>query len=331
MHEMIINQILGQAILEMPDINQMALRNILLTTLHPYHIELAETALALQDDMQYHINIFIASKRLEGLSPATLYNYQLLLSDFADVVRKNAKEVTTMDIRAYLALAMRDRGIIAATADSYSSKIKSFFAWLVDEELIDKDPAHKIKSAKLPKRERIALTDSELEILKDACITLREKALVEIAFSTGCRVAELAGMDIGKISWGDQSIKVIGKGNKERTVYFNGRAGVHLKKYLDSRIFTGGPVWITSKLPHNRMSTRSLQREIETIKNRTNIDKPVHPHILRHSFATQAVRAGMPLQSIQGLLGHSSVATTQIYTKIDKETLKNDHRKYMTV
>lgn len=331
MHELIINQILGQAIQEMPDIDQLKLRNILLTTLHPYYIELAETALALQDDMPYHINIYIASKKLEGLSLGTLYNYQLILTDFADVVRKNAKEITTMDIRAYLALAMRERGISAATADSYSSMIKSFFAWLVDEELIDKDPAHKIKSAKLPKRERIALTDTELEILKDACKTLRERALVEIAFSTGCRVAELSGMDIGKINWGDQSIQVIGKGNKQRTVYFSGRAGVHLKKYLADRIFTGGPVWIASKIPHNRLSTRSLEREIEAIKKRVDIDKPIHPHILRHSFATQAVRAGMPLQSIQGLMGHTSVATTQIYAKIDKETLKNDHRKYMTV
>lgn len=331
MHELIINQILGQAIMEMPDIDQLKLRNILLTTLHPYHIELAETALALQDDMPYHINIYIASKKLEGLSLATLYNYQLILTDFADAVRKNAKDITTMDIRAYLALAMRERGISAATADSYRSMIKSFFAWLTDEEMIDKDPAHKLKPSKLPKRERIALTDTELEILRDACKTLRERALVEIAFSTGCRVAELSGMDIGKINWSDQSIQVIGKGDKQRTVYFSGKAGVHLKKYLADRIFTGGPVWITSKLPHNRMSTRSLEREIEAIKNRTTIDKPVHPHILRHTFGTQAVRAGMPLQAIQALMGHSSVATTQVYAKTDKESLKNEHRKHMSI
>lgn len=330
-HDQIINKILGQATIEVPELDQAALRNILILALADYSIEPMETALALQDNMREHIALYLASKQLDGLSPATLKNYKVTLTDFASTVRKNVKDITTMDIRAYLATIMRDRQVSAASADSYRSVIKSFFGWLMDEEMISKDPAHKLKPAKLPERERIALTDSELEILRDACKTLRERALVEIAFSTGCRVAELSGMDVGKINWSDQSIQVIGKGDKQRTVYFSGKAAVHLRKYLADRIFAGGPVWIASKKPHNRLSTRSLEREIEDIKDRIAIDKPVHPHILRHTFGTQAVRSGMPLQAIQELMGHSSVATTQVYAKTDKESLRTEHRKHMSI
>lgn len=330
-HDEAIIRILGRTMLDMPTIDQGKLRSILEEILYAYTIEPTETSLAIRDNMPQHIALYLASKQLDGLSMKTLYNYRLILNDFASMIRKDAADINTMDIRAYLATIMRDRKVSPATADSYRSMLKSFFGWLADEDMIPKNPTNKLKPTKLPKRERVALTDGELELLRDACKSLRERALVEMAFSTGCRVAELAGMDIGKINWGEQSIQVIGKGDKQRTVYFSGKAVVHLRKYLADRMFTAGPVWITSKIPHNRMSTRSLEREVEAIKKRTTISKPVHPHILRHTFGTQAVRSGMPLQTIKELMGHSSVATTEIYSKLDKEAIRGEHRKYMSI
>ena len=329
-HDEAIIKILGKTVLEIPDIDQNILRNILEETLYAYSIELSETSLAVRYNMPEYISIYLSSKQLDGLSPLTLKNYRYILIDFSNTICKDINEITTMDIRAYLVITMRDRNISAVTANSYRSMIKSFFSWLTDEEMIQKDPSHKLRPSKLPKRERIALDDSELEILIDSCVTLRERAFIELASNTGCRVAELSNMNTSDINWNDRSIQVIGKGNKQRTVYFSGRVGVHLRKYLGQRMFSNSPIWITSKLPHNRMSTRSLEREVEGIKKRTNIAKPVHPHILRHTFGTHAIKSGMSIQSIQVLMGHSSVATTQIYAKIDKDSLKNEHRKYMS-
>lgn len=332
-HDEIVIRILGRTTMEMPELNQHQLRSILQEVLYDYTIEATGTALATLDNMPQMIALFLASKQLDGLSPITLKNYKRTLARLSEMIKKNAEDFTTMDLRAYIAERLRSGAVKPQSLETDKTAIKSFFSWLTLEELIPKDPSAKLKAAKLPKVRRVSLDDEELEKLRDACITTRERAIVELFFSTGCRAAELSGIDLNHINWNQNSIKVIGKGNKERMVYFSGKAKLYLRKYLKERgiLDNNGALFVASKAPHTRFKVRGIQLEIEHIKDRTSVTKPVHPHILRHTFATLGYKAGMRIDTIQELLGHSTPATTLIYVDADEENTRNEHRKHMSI
>jgi integrase/recombinase XerD len=121
-------------------------------------------------------------------------------------------------------------------------------------------------------------------------------------------------VNVDDLNWADNSIVIVGKGNKERTVYFSEKAKVYIKKYLVSRgSFESSALFITSKAPHERLGGRSIEKEIGTIADRAKLDKHIFPHLLRHSFATQGSRSGRSLITLQNLMGHSKLDTTMVY------------------
>lgn len=214
--------------------------------------------------------------------------------------------------------------------ETEKSILKSFFGWLEDEEYIVKSPARKIKPTKVEKRLRNALDDEELEKLRDACKTPRQRALLEFIFSTGCRLSEVVNVNISDINWDECSLKVIGKGNKEREVQFSKKARLYLKKYLASRGDISNPsLFITERKPFHRLGKRAIEREIAKIAEQAGMNKAVYPHLLRHTMATMGLRAGMPLPTVQKLLGHSDPATTEIYAEISNDMVKEEYRKYL--
>ena len=177
---------------------------------------------------------------------------------------------------------------------------------------------------------RKSLDLEELELLRDACITPRERCIVEVFYSTGVRLDELSEIDIEDINWTDNSIKVIGKGNKERIVYFSAKAKVYLKKYIANRWrFKDGALFIGSKKPYARLGHRAIQREIDKIAKRAGLTKNVYPHLLRHTFATQGLRSGASINVIHDLLGHESLDTTLVYAQTDIETAAYEYRKHI--
>ena len=167
------------------------------------------------------------------MSDLTLQNYFYFLRRLSEHTHKQVRDITLNDLRMFLYVECE--GIKPSTANTKVAYLQSFFKWMVDEEIIDKDPSRKLTQVRLPKRLRNSLTIEEIEKLRLACIDTRERALLELLFSTGCRLSEVVGINLEDLNYQELSIRVIGKGNKERIVYFNTKAKVHIENYIKER------------------------------------------------------------------------------------------------
>ncbi|RNC63140.1 MAG: Tyrosine recombinase XerD [Candidatus Dichloromethanomonas elyunquensis] len=276
-------------------------------------------------DLTQKIDFFLAGKKLEGLSEQTLKGYLIDLRVFARHVNKSTVEITTTDIREYL---QHFPHLKQTSISGKISVLKSFFGWLHNEEIITKNPMIKIRSPKKEKRLPKALGVDEFEMLREACTNRRERAIIEVFYSTGCRLSELKGMNKADIDWQSLTVRVLGKGNKERVVYLSFKAAYHLKKYLSERTDTDQALFVTERRPHHRLSNRAFERVVKAVAIRTDIPKNIYPHIIRHTFATDLLNNGAELAAVQALLGHADPATTQIYAVMSDDRIEQTHRKY---
>ncbi len=309
-------------------VDPQTVRELIEEVLYDYDITAAQRALVVQSDMVDKVLLYLAARKLDGLSDRTLEGYQRYLCKFAMVVRKNVEDITTMDIRRYLALYLKT-GVKNSTIATITNILRGFFRWLEDEEYILKSPVRKIKPMKLEKRLRKALTVEELELLRDGCRTYRQRALLEFLYSTGCRLEEVEKLKISDIDWQNMKLRVIGKGNKERIVYLNAKAKVHLQKYLMTRLDDNTALFVTSKRPIKPLGRRSIEREIAKIGEQSKLNKEVYPHLLRHTMATHLLNAGADLGTIQAILGHEDASTTQIYAQLTNANIEHEYRKHM--
>lgn len=325
----VVSTILSETQERMAGIDQAALRRVLEDALSCYDVQMKD-GVGRPTDLPDKIDAYLSCRALDGLSPATVSNYRYHLERFAQFVQKRVTAITTTDLRTYLADLVEKRGIKNSTLEGEKSILKSFFAWLEDEEYIKRSPARKIRPTRCEKRVRKSLSLEELELMRDACQTARERCMLELFYSSGMRLAELCSVDMTMLDWRDNSIRIIGKGNKERVVHFSEKAKVYIKKYMSVRgSFESPALFITSKAPHARMGRRSIEQEIGRIADRASIGKHVFPHLLRHSFATQGSKGGMSVTTIQELMGHSKIETTMGYVDTDKETAAYEHKKFM--
>lgn len=212
------------------------------------------------------------------------------------------------------------------------STLKAFYKWMVAEEFVLRDPTAKIRTPKQEKRLPKAMSQNELEMIRDACENSKERALVEVFYSTGCRISELAGMTKASIDWRNGSLSVIGKGNKERVVYLNGKAIFYLKKYLEDRTEEEDDceyLFATTLRPYRKMSNAAIRKIINKVASRVETSKKVTPHVFRHSMATIAIDNGIELGDLQQLLGHSNPSTTLRYVIVSEERKKSAHKRYV--
>lgn len=329
LEEELIIKTIGKLSLMYPEIDQLKVRDMLYEVINNYEITSRETSLV-ASDIPDRATMYLAVKKLDGLSKKTLYNYKLHLERFASAVVKPLSMITTNDIRVFLAMLSNSKNLKQTSISTEISILKSFFGWLTNEEIIPKNPTAKIKQPKKEKRLRKSLTQEELEMLRDSCITSRQRAILEFLFSTGCRLEEMVNVNVEDIKWDKGEINVIGKGNKERTVYLNAKAKLYLRKYLKEREKIESPaLFVASRYPHKRMGGRSIEREINKINQIAGFEKSVYPHLIRHTTATLALKAGMTLTSIQHLLGHEDPGTTQIYAETNSEDVKHEYNKYL--
>jgi len=277
-------------------------------------------------DLQDKIKMYLSAKKLEGLSKETLRGYKFELGRFCNEIKKPVEDIITSDIRFYLSLSSE---LKLSTLSSKLSTLKSFFVWLTDNEIIPKDITRQIKPPKKEKRLVKALNIEELELLRESCVTLRERALVELFYATGCRLSEIVQLNRSSIDFSDQSVKVIGKGNKERIVYFGFKAIYHLKKYLMSRLDQDPALFVTERKPYRRMKNRAIQKQFTKIAERTGLDKNIHPHIMRHTLATLLLNNGADIVTVQNILGHENPATTQIYAQLTERRKHEQYKKFL--
>lgn len=282
-----------------------------------------------RSDLHRRIKYYLGAKKIDGLSERTLKNYKANLESFAAKVEKSAAKITTDDIRGYIAYLDETRHLKETSLQTHINTLRAFFGWLTVEEKIKKNPMAKIKSLKLDKKgARQALTVEELERLRDACRGYREKALVEFLVSSGCRLSEVAQLRAADLNLADRSMQVTGKGDKDRVVYFSVRARLMIEEYMMQRK-GGDGLFVSSKSPYEPLKPRAIQRIVHSLSERAGLEGRVHPHLLRHTFATHALNGGMDVTVIQRLLGHEDIATTQIYAELNEEGVRHQYNKYV--
>ena len=248
-----------------------------------------------RSNLPRRVEAFLAAKRIDGCRPKTIKGYRERLKLFMTQCSKPVQQITNDDLREYLAYLVDERHLMDNSVQAHINTLRSFFSWLVDEDNIRKSPMRKIKSLKIDKlRSRHPLTAEQLELVRDGCRGYKEKALVEFLVSSGCRVSEVAGLRVDDIDWRDRKCKVIGKGNKERTVYFSVRAKLMLQLYIAERR-GGEALFASSRAPYEPLTDRGIEKMISKLGK----------------------RIGMELTIIQHLLGHSDPKTTLIYAEID--------------
>jgi len=306
-------------------IDPARVRRIVEEILYDYDVTEKETSLALIGNMDHLIMLYLATKKTEGLSDNTLVQYKQQLVRFSRQIVKNAEDVSANDIRIYL--AQRSKDVKNTTLATITDTIRGFFNWLEAEDYIGKSPMRKVKSVKTEKRIRQALTKEELEILRTGCKTIRQKALLELIYSTGCRLDEISNIKTNDIDWQRLQLKVIGKGNKERVVYINAAAQIHLKAYLKERSDEEPWLFVTERKPHGQLGRRSIEKEIKKIMEQSGIKRNVYPHLIRHTTATHLLNAGMEVTALQEILGHSSLDTTMIYGRVSNANVEHAFRR----
>lgn len=270
-----------------------------------------------RSNLPRRVEAFLAAKRIDGCRPKTIKGYRERLKLFMTQCSKPVQQITTDDLREYLAYLVDERHLMDNSVQAHINTLRSFFSWLVDEDNIRKSPMRKIKSLKIDKlRSRHPLTAEQLELVRDGCRGYKEKALVEFLVSSGCRVSEVAGLRVDDIDWRDRKCKVLGKGGKQRTVYFSVRAKLMLQLYIKGRK-GGEALFSSSRAPYEPLSDRGIEKIISKLGKRIGMERPLYPHLMRHTFASHALSAGMDLTVIQHLLGHTDPKTTLIYAEIN--------------
>lgn len=280
------------------------------------------------DENKNMIDSFISSKQVEGCSERTIKYYKEIIEKFVNSFDKSIKQISTNEIRNYLSNYKDNSSCESTTIDNIRRVLSSFFSWLEDEDYIIKSPVrriHKIKTAVVVKE---VLTDENLERLRDECENIRDLSLIELLISTGMRVGELVNLNINSLNFEDRSCIVLGKGNKEREVYFDAKTKLHLKEYISKRNDSNDALFVSMREPHQRLSISGIELIIRTLGINSNINK-VHPHKFRRTLATMAIDKGMPVEQVQKLLGHVKIETTMNYALVNQSNVKISHRRYI--
>lgn len=275
--------------------------------------------------------IYLMCKKMAGLSDGTLENYKIILNVFFKTVKRLPQFITANEIREFLYQYQDAKGVSRRTIDKYREYITRFFTWAYNEGYIPDNPARNIAAIKYEEKPREALTQVELEYLRMACVTVRERAIIEFLYSTGARVSELAVIKKSDVNWYEKSVHLFGKGRKHRVSFLNAKAEVALIKYLESREDDCEYLFASVKKPYRNLSKDAVEKIVRNIAKRASnhIGKHITPHILRHTTATMALQSGMPIADISKLLGHESIDTTMIYAKSSIEDVRSGHKKHI--
>lgn len=273
-----------------------------------------------------------------GASVHTLDAYRRDLNQFSEFLEgRNGKtflDAAGADFRAYH-YALSELKLSAASVRRKIAAVKSFFKYLVRARKLPSSPAAGFRaprssSVRLPKFlsfDEITRVIDQSVIAKNPerrRLAVRDRAILEVLYASGIRVAELVGLDMADVNMDSQWVRVLGKGNKERIVPFGNPAAAALRSYVEERrpwSKTGEKgFWLNAR--GSRLTTRAVRMILDGVVRRAALNRHVHPHMIRHTFATHLLDAGCDLRAVQEFLGHQSLSTTQRYTHVSKQRLK---------
>jgi integrase/recombinase XerD len=268
---------------------------------------------------------FLHVQQLRGRRPGTIKSYGGFLRRFVQSVGKPVEEIRPRDIRFFL-MSEERRGNCRNSLATKTVILRSFFAWAEKEELIDQNPMRKIDKPKEDPPAPKFLTHEELELVREACRKPFERVLVEVLYSSGLRVSEAVALNWSDINWQELTIAVRdGKGGKERIAPMSTRASLLLRRLREER--TDSNPWVFQSQFRCRMSKESVGRWVKNLGRRAGINGKLTPHRFRHSLATHLLEAGTPIDVVQAILGHESVATTQVYARTQRSSVEMHYRR----
>lgn len=301
------------------------LHHTLCVCLSNYEITEKDTS---QEPSVDYVEMFLSAKRIEGCSEKSLTYYQKTIGKMLKTVEKTAKHITTDDLRGYLSNYQSQNSSSKVTIDNIRRILSSFFGWLEDEDYIIKSPVRRIHKVKTAKTVKETYSDEDLERMRDGCKKLRDLAMIDMLASTGMRVGEMVTLNRDDVDFNERECVVVGKGDKERVVYFDARTKMHLQSYLDSRTDDNAALFVTLKAPFERMKIGGIGVRLRELGTRLGVGK-VHPHKFRRTLATMAIDKGMPIEQLQKLLGHQRIDTTLQYAMVKQSNVKMAHKKYI--
>ena len=277
---------------------------------------------------QNFVELFLSARRIEGCSEKSLKYYKATIEAMLNELQKDVKHIVTDDIRGYLTEYQEKKKSSKVTIDNIRRILSSFFAWLEDEDYILKSPVRRIHKVKTGTNIKETYSDEALELMRDNCTELRDLAIIDMLASTGMRVGEMVLLNRSDIDFNERECIVFGKGSKERVVYFDARTKIHLKNYLESRVDDNPALFVSLKVPYERLKIGGVEVRLRKFGEKLGLQK-VHPHKFRRTLATMAIDKGMPIEQLQQLLGHSKIDTTLQYAMVKQSNVKIAHRKYI--
>ena len=285
------------------------------------------TDLRLSDEQL--VEKFLSAKAIEGCSPKTINYYKQTINNMYKYIDKSFVCISTDDLRHYLIDYQINGNLSRVTVDNVRRILSSFFGWLEDEDYILKSPVRRIHKVKSITTIKDTYSDEDLEIMRDNCDNLRDLAIIDMLASTGMRVGEMVLLNRCDVDFQERECVVLGKGSKERIVYFDARTKLHLKNYLASRQDNNPALFVTLKAPHQRLQIGGIERRLRDIGKKLKIQQ-IHPHKFRRTLATIAIDKGMPIEQLQKLLGHQRIDTTLQYAMVKQSNVKIAHKRFVS-
>lgn len=277
---------------------------------------------------QEYLRLFLDAKKIEGCSERTIHYYRTTIERLLQTIITPIRKMTTEEIRHYLVDYQQVNNCSKVTVDNVRRNISSFFSWLEEEDYILKSPMKRIHKIKTKQQVKETISDEAIEQLRDNCNCLRDLAMIDLLYSTGIRVGELVNLNISDIDFEARECVVFGKGDKERRVYFDAKAKIHLQEYLNSRQDSNPALFVTLDAPYDRLKISGVEIRMRRLGRMLNMTR-IHPHKFRRTMATRAIDKGMPIEQVQKLLGHSQIDTTMQYAIVNQTNVKTSHQKFI--
>ena len=307
-----------------------ALKETARAVLCSYDIQRRETAVRRVDQNgPDYLRTYLETIRQNGKSEGTIDQYRLHISRMLAYIGKDVQQIEDDDLIDYLHRYKQIRQVSGRYLNNLRLVFNSFFRWLQRRKVILRNPVDGLEPIKYRQTVKKPLSPEELEKVRCACEQERDLAIVEFLYSSAVRVSELTRLNREDIRWESDDVMVLGKGNKEREVYLNARAHLHLRQYLDSRADDNPALFVTARAPHERLTRAGVEYIIAGLGRTAGVEN-VHPHRFRRTAATDLLRMGMPIEQVQELLGHVKIETTRIYCTVTREQVRASHRRYMS-
>lgn len=277
---------------------------------------------------QKYLQLFLEAKKIEGCSDRTMQYYRVTIEKLLGKIEEPIRKISTEQIRTYLSEYQKINNCSKVTVDNVRRNISSFFSWLEEEDYVLKSPMRRIHKIKTKQQVKEIISDEAIEKLRDNCTCARDLAMIDLLYSTGIRVGELVNLNISDIDFEGRECVVFGKGDKERRVYFDAKAKLHLQDYLKTRSDSNPALFVTLDSPHARLKISGVEIRIRKLGRSLKLNK-IHPHKFRRTMATRAIDKGMPIEQVQKILGHSQIDTTMKYAIVNQNNVKSSHQRFI--